>query len=41
MQSVCHDIDVISVTESRSIDDSGNPGISTYKIYHHKNDSLR
>jgi hypothetical protein len=36
-----NDIDVISVTESRSVDDSGNPGISTYKIYHHKNDSLR
>ena len=37
-----NDIDAISVTESRSVAAGTNiPISSTYKIYHHKNDSLR
>ena len=37
-----NDIDAISVTESRSVVAGTNiPISSTYKIYHHKNDSLR
>lgn len=37
-----NDIDAISVTESRSVAAGTNiPINSTYKIYHHKNDSLR
>ena len=37
-----NDIDVISITESRSVVAGTNiPISSTYKIYHHKNDSLR
>ena len=37
-----NDIDVISITESRSVAAGTNiPISSTYKIYHHKNDTLR
>ncbi len=37
-----NDIDVISITESRSVVAGTDiPISSTYKIYHHKNDSLR
>ena len=37
-----NDIDAISITESRSVAAGTNiPISSTYKIYHHKNDSLR
>ena len=37
-----NDIDVISITESRSVAAGTNiPISSTYKVYHHKNDTLR
>lgn len=37
-----NDIDVISISESRSVvADTNTPISSTYTIYHHKNDSLR